>query len=196
MPTEHRKPVPSSLIPLPFLALGLTLACDPGTTRPDVLPFPDARQIEVILDRAEAITDLRRELVADSFPIAKFDARDAWLESPWMDRRTLRPVGQEGIGPDVVRLRAWADPARPGNSFLTVELAWRPTVDPSVPERSLERTLPVSDSLTLRVEAALKRIDDQVGFHPPGGTPATGGAPSAPPTAPERGRTSSPGGRP
>lgn len=175
MPTEHRKPVPSSLIPLPFLALGLTLACDPGTTRPDVVPFPESRQIEVILDRPQAITRLREALVADSFPILHFEARDAWLDGPWMDRRTLRPVSAGALGPDVVRLRAWAEPARPGNSFLIVELAWRPVADPSVPPRSLERSLPASDSLAVRVQATLKGIDDRFGFHA-GGAPTTAGA--------------------
>lgn len=179
--------VPSSLLSLPFLALGLILACDPGTTRPDVLPFPDSRQIEVILDRADAITQLKNALAADSFPIARFDARDAWLESPWIDRRTLRPVGDNGLGPDVVRLRAWAEPARPGNSYLIVELAWRGTADPSLPPRMLERSLPATDSLALRVGAVLGMIDGEFGFHAPGDT--TSATPSGPAT-PKR----SPGG--
>lgn len=158
------------------------MSCDPGTTRPDLLPFPDARQIEVIVDRADAITRLRDALVADSFPIARFDARDAWLESPWMDHRTLRPATAR-VGPEVVRLRAWADPARPGDSYLTVELAWRPMADPSVPPRDLERPVAANDSIVARVKAVLDQVSAEVGFHGPSASGGAGGAKS-----PVRGR--------
>ena len=145
------------------------VACDPGTTRPDVIPFPGSQQIEVMTDRAPAITLLRDALLADSFPVRRFDARDAWLEGPWMDRRTLAPVAAEHLGPDVVRLRAWAEPARPGDSYLIVELAWRPMADASAPARSLERPVAPTDSLFLRVKRVLDSLDAHVGFRQPGG---------------------------
>lgn len=162
---ETRQRAASLVTRLSSLGLCLLLACDPGTTRPDVVPFPESQQIEVVVDRAPAITLLRSALLADSFPIARFDARDAWLEGPWMDRRTLKPVSAHHLGPDVVRLRAWADPARPGDSYLTVELAWRPVADPSLPPRMLERPLPATDSLSLRVKSVLRTISIEVGFH-------------------------------
>lgn len=137
-----------------------------------MLPFPGSQQIEVITDRAPAISMLRDALLADSFPVARFDARDAWLEGPWMDRRTLRPVSAEHLGPDVVRLRAWAEPARPGNSYLIVELAWRPVADPSLPGRDLERPVAPGDSLLARVKKVLDQVDAGIGFHPPGATSA------------------------
>ena len=184
-PSAARSRLPSSLAltAATVSAFALLSSCDPGTTRPDVLPFPDSRQIEVILDRPGAITALRDALIADSFPISRFDARDAWLESPWMDRRTLRPVAAGRLGPDVVRLRAWADPARPGNSFVTVELAWRPAGDPSVPPRELERPVAASDSIVGRVGAVLDQVASEIGFH---GPPANGGGAGA--KAPVRGR--------
>jgi hypothetical protein len=150
------------------VALVLMAGCDPRTTRPDVTPFPDARQIEVLLDRGQAITYLRDLLVADSFPVTRFSAQDAWLEGAWMDRRTRRPVPSHHLGPDVVRLRAWSEPARPGNSYLIVELAWRPVADPSVPGRDLERPVPATDSLSLWLKGVLAQVDSAVGFHEPG----------------------------
>ena len=165
---ETGRSTPSFVSRLSFLGCCLLAACDPGTTRPDVVPFPDAQQIEVITDRAPAITALRDALLADSFPVRRFNARDAWLEGPWMDRRTLRPVSAEHLGPDVVRLRAWAEPARPGDSYLIIELAWRGVADPSVPPRTLERSLAATDSLSLRLKRVLQGIEHDIGFHDPG----------------------------
>lgn len=167
---ETRQRTASLVSRLSFLGLVLLVACDPGTTRPDVVPFPESQQIEVIEGRGPAITLLRNALLADSFPIARFDARDAWLEGPWMDRRTLKPVSAHRLGPDVVRLRAWADPARPGDSYLTVELAWRPVADPSLPPRMLERPLPATDSLSRRVKRVLSAVDSLIGFRQPDAT--------------------------
>jgi hypothetical protein len=146
------------------LALALT-GCDPTTTRPDVLPLPEARSIEVVLSRQGAITKLHEALVADSFPIARVVARDGWLETPWFDALTLQPTPAQRLGPDVVKLRAWADPARPGNSLIIVELVYRPLADPSVPSRELDRPVPAIDSIYIRVGTILKGLDDEIGFH-------------------------------
>lgn len=154
---------------LSFLGLCLVASCDPRTSRPDVVPFPESQKIEVLLDRGDAITYLRNTLLADSFPVARFSARDAWLEGPWMDRRTRRPTSAHHLGPDVVRLRAWAEPARPGNSYVIVELAWRPVADPSLPGRSLERPVPATDSVSIWLKGILAQVDSTVGFHEPGG---------------------------
>ncbi|HET7041702.1 MAG TPA: hypothetical protein VFI13_06775, partial [Gemmatimonadales bacterium] len=151
-------------------ALLVLTGCDPGTTRPDVTPLPGAQQIEVLLDRGPAITLLRDALVADSFPVTRFDARDGWLEGPWVDARTRRPTSSQHLGPGVVRLRAWAEPARPGNSYLVVELAWRAMADPSLPQRTLERPLAPTDSMSLWLKGVLAVVDSAVGFHEPVGT--------------------------
>jgi hypothetical protein len=152
----------SRSIPLAMVAL---LACDPTTTRPDVTPIPEARTIEVRLSRQGALTKLHQALVADSFPIQAVNSRDAWLETPWFDALTLRPTGAQRLGRDVVKLRGWADPARPGNSLLVVELVYRPLVDPSVPQRELDRPVPPTDSIYIRVGTLLKALDDEIGFH-------------------------------
>ena len=161
-----------SLFSLPVLAAAMALTltgCDPRTSRPDVVPLTGSQQIEVLLDQRAAITFLHDALLADSVPVTRFDARDAWLEGPWMDRRTRRPTSAHHLGPDVVRLRAWAEPARPGNSYLIVELAWRAVADPSVPGRTLERAVPPTDSVSLWLKGVLAGVDSVVGFHEPGG---------------------------
>jgi len=156
----------SCLLSRPLLLAILTLsACDPTTTRPDVTPIPEARSIEVRLSRQGAITKLHQALLADSFPIQAVSTQDAWLETPWFDALTLRPTGSQRLGPDVVKLRGWADPARPGNSLIIVELVYRPLADPSVPQRELDRPVPPTDSIYTRVGTILKALDDEIGFH-------------------------------
>jgi hypothetical protein len=155
----------SLLSRLSSLGLCLALACDPGTTRPDLIPFPEARTIEVIQERRDAIESLRRALVAESLPVARFDTVDLWLDTPWFDARTLQPTGSGALGTGVVKLRGWADPTRPGHSMLVVELVYRPMADPSVPPRQLERPVAPTDSIHARVGRALKAIEDEFGAH-------------------------------
>ena len=160
----------SSLISLPFIAATLASGgCDPGTTRPDVIPFPESRTIEVTQDRPHALEALHRALLADSFPIAHLSARDLWLDTPWFDALSLAPAGTQRLGASVVKLRGWAEPARPGNSLLVVELVYRPLVDPSLPARTLERPVPPSDSIYARVGRVLKVLQDSIGAHSGGG---------------------------
>ena len=146
-------------------SLLLLLACDPGTTRPDLLPMPEARTLEVEGDRPTAIEALHAMLVADSFPVARIVTRDSWLETAWFDAATLHPVGADALGPRVMKLRGWAEPSRFGESVLVVELVCRPMADPSVPARELERSVPSTDSMYARVERVLQRIQGAIGTH-------------------------------
>jgi hypothetical protein len=148
-----------------LFALACALACDPGTTRPDLLPMPEARTLDVEGDRPTAIEALHAMLVADSFPVGRVVARDAWLETPWFDATTLRTAGANALGPKVMKLRGWAEPSRVGESTLVVELVYRPMADPSVPARELERSVPSSDSMYARIERLLQRIQGSIGTH-------------------------------
>ena len=141
------------------------VACDPGTTRPDLLPMPAARTLEVEGERPAAIEALHSALVADSFPVQRIVARDGWLETDWFDAATLHPAGANALGPRVMKLRGWAEPSRAGESTLVVELVYRPMADPSVPSRELERSVPASDSVSARVERLLQRLQSAIGTH-------------------------------
>lgn len=111
---------------------------------------------------------LSEALKADSIPVQKVRLRDGYIETPWFDARTGRPLGRRrAIGPGVVRIRAWADPARPGSSQLTVETLYRPLVDPSLPPRELEREVRRDHPVAKRVENVLLGLVKRFGGPPP-----------------------------
>ena len=141
------------------LAFGLLLlACDPNTTRPRVVPFPEDAQTEVHARISPATERLVRALTADSIPIAVQSLRDGWVETPWLDAGTLKPTVARPIGTEVVRIRGWVNPAKEGYSTIIVEAAYRPYADPSLPERELERPLPKDHPLQVRLDSLVARI--------------------------------------
>jgi hypothetical protein len=144
-----------------------TAACQPTTTRPPFGPIPEAPGTEIRLPVPEATRRLAEALKADSIPTHKVRLRDGYIETPWFLARSRRPTTQRPLGPGVVKIRAWADPARPGSTQLTVETLYRPRADPSLPERELEREVPRTHPVALRVEAVLKRLIERFGAPPP-----------------------------
>jgi hypothetical protein len=150
-----------------WLSLGL-VACQPSTTRPPFPPLPEAAGSEVRLPVPMATRRLAEALKADSVPTRKVKLKDGYIETPWFDATSGRPIGQRrAIGPGVVRIRAWADPARPGSSQLTVETLYRPRVDPSLPYRELERQVSRDHPVAKKVEAALLKMVQRFGGPPP-----------------------------
>lgn len=150
------------------LALTAALAgCHPNTTRPAIVPLPEAAATEIRLVPREATSRLAEAMVADSIPLARVHARDGYIESRWIDSATGRPTRRRPIGTGVVRVRAWADPARPGNSVLTVETVYRPLADPSMPDRELERQVPKTHPVAVKVEAELAALLKRWGGPPP-----------------------------
>jgi hypothetical protein len=110
---------------------------------------------------------LAEALKAETIPTRKIQLRDGYIETPWFDARNGRPIGRRrAIGPGVVRIRAWADPARPGSSQLTVETLYRPRVDPSLPYRELERQVSPDHPVAKKVEAALLALVKRFGGPP------------------------------
>ena len=149
-----------------FLIVGL-LACQPNTTRPSFTPLPEAAGTEVRLSVPEATRHLAQALRSDSIPPRQVRLRDGYIETPWFDAGTGRVVrGGLRTGPGVVRVRAWADPARPGSSQLTVETLYRPLLDPSLPERELEREVARDHPVAVKVEAALRALVERFGGAP------------------------------
>jgi hypothetical protein len=142
-------------------------ACQPNTTRPSFTPVPDAAGTEVRLLVPEATRQLAQALRDDSIPIRQVQPRDGYIESGWFTAQGGRAVrGSHAVGSRVVRVRGWADPARPGSSQLTVETLYRPVLDPSLPERELERQVARDHPVAVKVEAALKRMVDRFGGEP------------------------------
>lgn len=161
------------------LAAGVTagLGCQPATTRPPFPPVPEAATTEVRLPPREATRLLAEAMRADSIPAGRVDERDGWLETGWFDAASGGGARHRPIGPGVIRLRAWADPTRPGFSKLTVETVYRPVADPSLPERELDRQVPRDHPVAIKVRATLQDLVKQYGGPP---------APSATIPAPDR----------
>ncbi len=138
-------------------------ACFPTTTRPPFLPEPSAPVFEVELTVADATRALALALDADSFPIRRTEVKDGWLESDWFNASTRQPTSQRRLGPGVVKLRAFIDPARAGSSDsthsnITVEVVYRPLADPSRSDRDLEREVPANHPIEGRVVLLLTRL--------------------------------------
>jgi hypothetical protein len=151
---------------LVWFAVGAA-ACQPATTRPPFPPLPEAAGREVRLPVPTATRRLAEALKADSIPTQKVRLRDGYIETPWFEARNGRPIGLgRAIGPSVVRIRAWADPARPGSSQLTVETLYRPRVDPSLPYRELERQVSLDHPVAKKVGVALQRLVERYGGPP------------------------------
>jgi hypothetical protein len=144
---------------------GLT-ACQPDTTRPAIVPLPEAATTEVRLPVQEATRLLAEALRADSIPALRVRLRDGYIESRWFEAATGRPTNKRPLGLGIVRIRAWADPARPGDSQLRVETLYRPLADPSLPERELERQVPPNHPIAIKIRSTLQDLVKRYGGPP------------------------------
>jgi hypothetical protein len=165
-----------------LIGLCASFGCDPSTARPALVPLPEAAGTEVRLPPREATRNLAEALRADSVPIRRVAIRDGYMESGWFDTRTRKHASAgRAIGQGVVQVRAWADPARPGSSQLVVETTYRPMVDPSLPQRELERQVSRTHPVAVDVEGTLRRLVERYGGPPADST----AAPSAPAAQPQ-----------
>ncbi len=146
------------------LLFGVALAgCYPATTRPDLVPVPDATRIEIELFVPQATRALAVELDTDSVLVRRTEPDDGWLETDWIDVATLQPTRRRPVGPDVVKVRAFAEPGRPNHSVLYVETVYRRVVDPARPARDLEVQVPAGHPMRVRVERAVQRLVEMYG---------------------------------
>jgi hypothetical protein len=141
-------------------------ACQPSTTRPAFLPLPEAERVEVRLLPLEATRKLSEVLETDSIPPGRIELRDGFIESHWFDPSTGQPSTRRPIGTGIVRVRAWADPARPGFSMVTVETVYQPLADASLPPRELERQVPKDHPVAVKVRTALQDLVKRFGGPP------------------------------
>ena len=100
---------------------------------------------------------------AESLRVRRANPRDGYLETDWYNTRTHRSFRDDAAVPDLahtVRLRCWADPYIPGESILTIEVAYRLRYDPSRAGRDFETLVPTGqagDTLAGTLLARLKR---------------------------------------
>lgn len=141
-----------------FLTGLLLVACSPATTRPFYPPVTGAAQVEIELEQRTATAELAEVLRTDSLPVTRVEQRDGYLETAWFDTTTRRPTNDRTLGQAVVRIRAWVDPTRKGNSLLTVETVYRPLADPSLPGRELDRQVPPDHPVGKRVQEIVTEL--------------------------------------
>jgi hypothetical protein len=137
------------------LALGsqilLALGCHPNTTRPAFPPLPGAPFAELKLTVPRATGIVADAMRQDSLPVSLVQPRDGLIETPWFNAKTFTETDARRLGPDVVQVRAWLDPTKPGSSRVTMETVYRPLADPSLPDRELDRLVPSDHPVGKRV---------------------------------------------
>ncbi|HSB53068.1 MAG TPA: hypothetical protein VLD58_01880 [Gemmatimonadales bacterium] len=138
--------------------VALVSACRPNTTRPYFPPVTGAPQIEIELGVREATQALADVLRSDTIPVARVEPRDGFLQSAWFRVQTRKATSARRLGPDVVQIRAWVDPSRPGWSRMTVETVYRPLADPSLSPRDLDRQVPPDHPVGKRVEQIITEL--------------------------------------
>ena len=122
--------------------------------------------VEVRLAPQEATKLLAERLRSDSVPIGRLELRDGFIESRWFDSSTGQASRQRPIGTRLVRVRAWADPGRPGFTLLTVETVYRPLADPSLPPRELEHEVSKEHPVAVKMRSALDSLVKRYGGPP------------------------------
>lgn len=129
----------------------LLLGCRPTTPRPYYPPVTGAPAGEIELDVVPATDALADVLRSDSFPVTRVERRDGYIETAWFDAATKAPVTGRVLGPDVVQIRAWVNPAKLHTSRVTIETTYRPLADPSLTPRELDRQVPPDHPVGKRV---------------------------------------------
>jgi hypothetical protein len=139
------------------------LACRATTSRPSFVPLPNASNAEIELEIPDATRALAETLARDSISLATIKEADGYIDSGWLDATSLERTSKRPLGSDVVRVRAWVNPAKPFWSELVVEATYRPLADPSRPERELDMPLPVDHPLQRRIAGTLRKLIEEYG---------------------------------
>jgi hypothetical protein len=147
------------LFPLPaYCSLLTVLACRATTSRPSFQPTPTAAVAEIELGIPEATRALAEGMARDSITLTKIKESDGYIDSGWLDARTLEKTSARPLGADVVRVRAWVNPAKQFWSELSVEATYRPIADPSRPDRELDVPLPENHPLQKRLGGVIQKL--------------------------------------
>ena len=139
------------------------LGCRATTSRPSFTPLPVAATAQVELDIPQATRVLSEALARDSIALRMIREADGYIDSGWLDAKTLERTTARPLGPGVVRVRAWVNPDKEFWSELVVEATYRPMADPSRPERELDAPLPDTHPLQRKVAGVLRSLVELYG---------------------------------
>lgn len=156
-----------TLAPLALVGVAVAAACGANNVRPKYEPFIDA-VVDTIPALPNVVVDSLAIVVTQrGFQIARVASSEGFLETKWFDLDADRSGGRYTLHPDqVIRLRFFADPGRDDGTVLRSEAAYRPRLDPSLPEREAEAMVPIDhrgDSLLQNVLDQVRRAADRVG---------------------------------
>jgi hypothetical protein len=150
------------------LAAGtLVTGCKATTTRPYFPPLTGAPQTEIELsvrDATEALADVLR---GDTLPLRRVEPRDGFIETDWFNARNKEIAHARRLGADVVQVRAWVDPSRPGHSRVVIETVFRPVADPSLSARELDRQVPPDHPIGKRMSEVITELAKLYSSEPP-----------------------------
>jgi hypothetical protein len=149
------KPVPRHWI---LVVLALVVGCKATSTRPYFPPVTGAPQTEIELGVRQATEALADVLKGDSLPLTRVEPRDGVVETAWFNVRDKRISHGRRLGPDVVQVRAWVDPSRPGHSRVVIETVFRPLADPSLSPRALDRQVPPDHPIGKRMTEIITEL--------------------------------------
>jgi hypothetical protein len=157
--------IPHSALALSALMLPLS-GCNPTTTRPEFLPLPLARAAQIFARPQQVIPALADLVAAESLRVRRASPRDGYLETEWYDTRTHRSFREGAAVPNLahtVKLRCWADPYVPGETILTLEVAYRLRYDPSRSGRDFEMLVPGGQAGDTLADSLLTRLKRRFG---------------------------------
>lgn len=115
--------------------------CNPSTTRPLFLPYPEASTGAVRAARPQLVARVAAWLDSAGMTVAVSNARDGYVETRW-GRSARSDSSSDGHGAAQFKLRVWVDPDVIGSSRLVVEAVYRPLLDPSRSSREQEKPVP------------------------------------------------------
>jgi hypothetical protein len=150
----------------PPASLWALATCSPATTRPGFRPLPQALIAVLLAPRERAIPAVDSIIQAAGVRVKQASVLDGYVETEWYDTDTHRSFNDRARIPDLkhaVKLRCWADPYVPGQSLFTIEVAYRPRVDPSRVERDLEAVPPDSSAGRKLAQQVLDDLKKRVG---------------------------------
>ena len=175
MTTVTRDQLPVTRDPLPvtsarrrrlvtgYWSLVTVLGCAATTSRPYYPPLPTASLAEIELEIPAATRALAEAMAKDSIALSKIREADGFIDSGWLDARTLERTSARPLGDDVVRVRAWINPSKQFWSELQVEATYRLMADPSRPERELDVPLPDDHPLQRKLAGVIRKLIEQYG---------------------------------
>jgi len=146
------------LSPQVLLILAFVAGCKATTTRPYFPPVTGAPQTEIELSVRQATEALADVLKGDSLPVTRVEPRDGLVETAWFSVHDKRVSHGRHLGSDVVQVRAWVDPSRPGHSRVVIETVFRPLADPSLSPRSLDRQVPPDHPIGKRMSEIITEL--------------------------------------